>query len=51
LFAFSNQTTEATGIAALVNNLINRERDRVPAREILILLRGDNNGVFSGPIK
>ena len=51
LLAFSNQSTEADGIATLVNNLVNREQNPVPAREILILLRGDNNGAFSGPIK
>jgi len=49
LLAFPGEVTEAQGIATLVRQLI--ERDQVPAEEILVLLRGDYNGTFSGPIK
>lgn len=49
LLAFRGEVTEAQGIAALVRQLI--EHDQVPAEEILVLLRGDHNGTFSGPIK
>ena len=49
LLAFPGDVTEAQGIAALVRQLI--ARDHVSAEEILILLRGDHNGTFSGPIK
>jgi len=47
--SFAGQVAEPKGIAQLVKHLINDEK--VPANEILILLRGDHNGQFSGPIK
>jgi DNA helicase-2/ATP-dependent DNA helicase PcrA len=40
---------EARGIAELVRHLTQYEH--VPANEILVLLRGDYRGTFSGPIK
>jgi DNA helicase-2/ATP-dependent DNA helicase PcrA len=49
LLAFRGQKAEATGIARLVKQLI--DRDGLAPEEILILLRGDHNGQFSGPIK
>ena len=49
LLAFDNETAEAKGVALLVRNLV--EREQVPANEILILLRGNHNGVFSRPIE
>ncbi len=49
LLAFASNDGEAQGIARLVEKLVNVER--VPAREILILLRSDHNGTFSEPIK
>jgi DNA helicase-2/ATP-dependent DNA helicase PcrA len=49
LLAFPGAATEATGIATLVQRMINV--NQVPGEEILILLRGDHNGTFSGPIK
>lgn len=49
LLAFAGQKAEATGITRLVKQLI--DRDGLPPDEILILLRGDHNGQFSGPIK
>jgi DNA helicase-2/ATP-dependent DNA helicase PcrA len=49
LLTFPGEVTEARGIAALIQQLI--ERDHVPAEEILVLLRGDHNGTFSRPIK
>jgi len=49
LLAFRGQKSEATGIARLVKQLI--DRDGLAPKEILILLRGDHNGQFSGPIK
>lgn len=49
LMAFDNENQEAQGVALLVQRLI--EEEKVPAREILILLRGDYRGTFSNPIK
>jgi len=49
LLAFSNETAEAAGVASLVRNLVQREN--IPPNEILILLRGNHNGVFSRPIE
>jgi DNA helicase II / ATP-dependent DNA helicase PcrA len=49
LLAFRGEVAEAHGIARLIRQLI--ERDHVPPEEILVLLRGDHNGTFSGPIK
>jgi DNA helicase-2/ATP-dependent DNA helicase PcrA len=49
LLSFRGELAEARGIATLIRQLI--ERDHVAAEEILVLLRGDHNGTFSGPIK
>lgn len=49
LLAFAGQKAEATGITRLVKQLV--DRDGLVPNEILILLRGDYNGQFSGPIK
>lgn len=49
LLSFAGQVAEPKGIAQLVQHLIDDEK--VPPSEILILLRGDHNGQFSGPIK
>ena len=49
LLAFAGQRAEPEGVAAIVDNLINREE--IAPSEILILLRSDHNGQFSGPIK
>lgn len=49
LLAFPGETSEATGVADLVENLVAREH--VEPKDILILLRGDHNGTFSRPIK
>ena len=49
LLAFDDEAAEARGVAALVRQLA--ERERIPAEEILVLLRGDHNGMFSRPIK
>ena len=48
LLSFAGQVSEARGIAKLVQSLVARD---VKASEILILLHGDFNGTFSGPIK
>lgn len=48
LLSFAGHKAEATGIARLVKQLI--DRDGLAPEEILILLRGDYNGQFSGPI-
>lgn len=48
LLAFAGHKAEATGIARLVKQLI--DHDGLAPEEILILLRGDYNGQFSGPI-
>jgi len=49
LLAFKGQKSEATGVARLIKQLI--DRDSIPPDEILVLLRGDHHGQFSGPIK
>lgn len=49
LLHFSGEMAEARGVAELVRHLTQHEH--VPANEILILLRGDYRGTFSGPIK
>ena len=49
LLGFAGERAEAKGIAALIQRLIRHEG--VPAEEILVLLRGDYRGTFSGPIK
>ena len=49
LLGFRGEVAEAHGIATLIRQLI--EQDHVPAEEILVLLRGDDNGTFSRPIK
>jgi len=49
LLSFAGETAEAHGIGALVHNLIQVEG--IEPQEILILLRGDHNHTFSGPIK
>src|SRR5262249_44127859 len=49
LLAFANEAEEAAGAATLVQRLIDNEK--VPAKEILMLLRGDHNGTFSRPFK
>ncbi len=49
LLAFAGQKSEATGIAQLTKQLI--DRDGLEAKDILILLRGDYNSQFSGAIK
>lgn len=48
LLAFDREASEAQGVAGLVDDLIHKE---VPPEEILVLMRGDHNGTFSGPIK
>jgi DNA helicase-2/ATP-dependent DNA helicase PcrA len=49
LLAFPGQASEAQGIASLAHHLMVDED--VPAQEILILVRSDNNGQFTRPIK
>lgn len=49
LLAFAGEASEAAGIARIIQRLIDVEH--IPASEILVLLRGDHNGVFSRPIK
>lgn len=49
LLAFPGEASEAAGIARIIRELI--EVGNIPASEILVLLRGDHNGVFSRPIK
>src|ERR1022692_2862489 len=49
LLSFAGENAEAHGIGALVHNLIDAEG--IEPQEILILLRGDHNHTFSGPIK
>ena len=48
LLAFDRETSEAQGVAALIQSLNFRG---VLPEEILVLVRGDHNGAFSGPIK
>jgi DNA helicase-2/ATP-dependent DNA helicase PcrA len=49
LLSFAGHKSEAQGIAKLVKQLTSR--DGLAPEEILILLRGDHNAQFSGPIK
>lgn len=49
LLSFEDEADEARGIAALIQRLV--EGHQIPAPEILVLMRGDHNGMFSGPIK
>lgn len=49
LLHFRGHVAEAKGVAALVHRLITVEN--VPPREVLVLMRADNNGTFSGPIR
>jgi DNA helicase-2/ATP-dependent DNA helicase PcrA len=49
LLAFAGEATEADGITRTIQCLI--EVEHIPASEILVLLRGDYNGAFSGAIK
>lgn len=49
LLAFARETTEAEGIATIVDKLVHSER--ILPKEILVLLRADHNGIFSNPIK
>jgi DNA helicase-2/ATP-dependent DNA helicase PcrA len=49
LLAFPSNVSEARGIARLVNHLVIDRR--VPAEEILILVRSDHHGLFTAPIK
>jgi len=49
LLRFFNQDLEAAGIAGLCNHLI--EHHGLHPDEILILVRSDRKGVFSGPIR
>jgi DNA helicase-2/ATP-dependent DNA helicase PcrA len=49
LLAFPGQASEAQGIARLAHHLMVDEK--VPAQEILILVRSDKNGQFTRPIK
>ena len=46
---FDNQVREAQGIADLCRNLVTRQR--LKPSDILVLLRADRNGLFSGPIR
>ncbi|HME33536.1 MAG TPA: ATP-dependent helicase [Terriglobales bacterium] len=48
LLAFDRETSEAQGVAALIQNL--NQRGVLP-EEILVLMRSDHNGAFSRPIK
>ncbi len=49
LLAFRVHTAEANGVAQIVKKLIEVEKIQPP--DILILFRGDHNGMFSTPIK
>ncbi len=49
LLQFKGDVSEASGVADLVEGLINKKGLR--AREILVLLRSDNNRTFSNPIR
>jgi DNA helicase-2/ATP-dependent DNA helicase PcrA len=47
LLSFQNNAAEASGIAALVEQLVSED---VPPDQILVLFRGDHNGQFSAPV-
>lgn len=49
LLAFDSQTAEARGVAQLVAGLV--QEDGLDPSDLLVLFRGDHNGVFSRPIK
>ena len=49
LLSFPGEVSEAQGIAAIIDKLVNEEE--IPPAEILVLLRSDHNGTFSNPIK
>jgi DNA helicase-2/ATP-dependent DNA helicase PcrA len=49
LLSFADEKAEAKGIAELIQRLV--QDQNVPPSEILVLLRGDHNGMFSKPIK
>jgi DNA helicase II / ATP-dependent DNA helicase PcrA len=49
ILRFQNQDTEAAGVAELCTHL--RDFHNLEPGNILILLRSDRNGVFSGPIR
>lgn len=49
LLSFDNHAHEAWGVASLVERLVNREH--IEPAEILVLLRTDDKGRFSNPIK
>ncbi|MYH67828.1 MAG: ATP-dependent helicase [Dehalococcoidia bacterium] len=49
LLKFPNQGEEARGIAKICSHLVGAHQ--MEPHDILILLRSDTNGVFSGPIK
>jgi DNA helicase II / ATP-dependent DNA helicase PcrA len=49
LLRFKGEKAEAKGIAHLVQNLVHKEE--IEPKEILILMRSDNNGTFSKPIR
>lgn len=46
---FANQSKEADGVASICEYLSRTKG--IPPKEILILLRSDRNGTFSGPLK
>lgn len=49
LLSFRSNGQEARGVAGLVERLVHREG--LDPAEILVLFRGDHNGVFSRPVK
>lgn len=49
LLSFRSNQAEAKGVASIVNALI--EREGLSPNDILILFRGDHNGIFSAPVK
>jgi DNA helicase-2/ATP-dependent DNA helicase PcrA len=49
LLSFPSQVTEARGVAALIESLIDQEG--LQPSDILVMFRGDHNAGFSGPIK
>jgi len=49
LLSFRGEKSEASGIAKLVQGLINK--NGVEPKDILVLIRTDHNGMFSSPIR
>jgi ATP-dependent DNA helicase UvrD/PcrA len=49
LLAFAGESSEAAGIAGIIDKLVHNEQ--IPPEEILVLLRADHHGIFSNPIK